>query len=290
VDKNAVIFVIGTLVTGGVLLTHDSVFFGGLAVSVSAFSALWMVSLALHNASIVDVFWGLGFVVLGVYYVSTLSTAPTARGWLVIALVALWGFRLALHIGIRNSGAGEDFRYRTWREDAGSSFWWISYFKVFLLQAIVLWLVSSPVMLAQGGSASDGWRVLDLAGLAFWVVGFLFEVISDWQLTRFKNDPTNAGQVMRSGLWSLSRHPNYFGEALLWWGIGLLAYPTGGWLSFIGPMMITFLLIKVSGVTMLDAALEKRRAGYADYIRSTPAFLPFGSLRRWRQRRAASGI
>jgi steroid 5-alpha reductase family enzyme len=222
------------------------------------------------------------------YYLTTLSTPPTARGWLVISLVTVWGLRLSIHIGIRNAGSGEDFRYRKWRDEAGSDFWWVSYFKVFLMQAIVLWVVSSPVMLAQGGGAPGGWSVLDLVALTMWMVGFLFEVVSDWQLARFKKDPANVGQVMRSGLWSLSRHPNYFGEALLWWGIGMLAFPTGGWHSFIGPLMITFLLIKVSGVAMLDAALEERRAGYADYIRSTPAFLPLGSAQRWWQRRSTS--
>jgi steroid 5-alpha reductase family enzyme len=289
-DRNAVIFAIGTLAASAILLMHDPVFAGGLAVSAVAFSALWLLSLALRNASIVDVFWGLGFVVIGIYYLSTLSNPPTARGWLVMALVSVWGLRLSIYIGLRNAGSGEDFRYRKWRHEAGSNFWWISYFKVFLLQAIVLWVVSSPVMLAQRGDAPSGWSVLDLVALTCWLVGFLFEVISDWQLARFKKDPANAGQVMRSGLWSLSRHPNYFGEALLWWGIGLLALPTGGSLSFFGPAMITFLLIKVSGVAMLDAALEERRAGYTDYIRSTPAFLPLGRMRRWWQRRATIGI
>jgi steroid 5-alpha reductase family enzyme len=284
------VFVVGTLATSAILLVRDPVFAGGLAVSVIAFSALWLVSLAIRNASIVDVFWGLGFVVVGFYYIATLSTTPTARGWLVISLITVWGLRLAIHIGIRNAGSGEDFRYRKWRDEAGSGFWWISYFKVFLLQAVVLWVVSSPVILAQLGGTPSSWSILDLVAVTLWIVGFLFEVIADWQLTRFKRDPANAGRVMRSGLWSLSRHPNYFGEALLWWGIGLLAFPTGSWLSFLGPLMLTFLLIKVSGVAMLDAALEERRAGYADYIRSTPAFLPLGSTRRWRRRRAASGI
>jgi steroid 5-alpha reductase family enzyme len=201
-------------------------------------------------------------------------------------LVVVWGLRLAIHIGIRNAGSGEDFRYRKWRQEAGPNFWWISYLKIFLLQAVVLWVVSSPVVFAQRGADPGEWSVLDIVGLTLWSVGFLFEVISDWQLMRFKQDPANAGQVMRSGLWSLSRHPNYFGEALLWWGIGLLAFPAGGWLAFLGPLLMTYLLVKVSGVALLDTALEERRVGYADYIRSTPAFLPLGTLRRRRQRRA----
>ena len=204
-DRNALIFAVGTLASSAILLVRDPVFAGGLAVSVIAFSALWLVSLAVRDASIVDVFWGLGFVVVGGYYLTTLSTMPTARGWLVISLVAVWGLRLAVHIGIRNAGSGEDFRYRKWRDEAGSNFWWISYFKVFLLQAVVLWVVSSPVMLAQPGGADGGWSIFDLVALAIWIVGFLFEMVSDWQLSRFKKDPANTGRVMRSGLWSLSR-------------------------------------------------------------------------------------
>lgn len=289
-DRNALIFAVGTLAASALLLMRDPAFVDGLVVSTVAFSALWLLSLALRNASIVDVFWGLGFVVVGTYYLTALSTPPTARLWLVISLVTLWGLRLSIHIGIRNAGAGEDFRYRKWRDEAGADFWWVSFFKVFLMQAVVLWVVSSPVKLAQGGGAPSDWSVLDLVALTMWIIGFLFEVVSDWQLARFKKDPANAGQVMRSGLWSLSRHPNYFGEALLWWGIGMLAFPIGGWHSFLGPLLITFLLIKVSGVAMLDAALEERRIGYADYIRSTPSFLPLGSARRLWQRRTTSGM
>jgi steroid 5-alpha reductase family enzyme len=289
VERNALIFAIGTLASSAMLLMRDSAFAGGLAASVAAFSALWLVSLALRDASIVDVFWGLGFVVVSFYYLMTGSTTPTDRGWLVMLLTVVWGLRLSIHIGIRNAGSGEDFRYRKWRAEAGPSFWWISYFKVFLLQAVVLWVVSSPVMFAQRDGGFVAWSVLDAIGLALWGVGFLFEAISDWQLKRFKKDPANEGQVMRSGLWSLSRHPNYFGEALLWWGIGLLALPMGGWHSFLGPLLMTFLLVKVSGVAMLDAALEERRRGYTDYVRSTPAFLPLGATRRWRQRRIESG-
>jgi len=288
-DRNALVFTIGTLAASAILLTHDPEFVSGLAVSVAAFSTLWLVSLALRDASIVDVFWGLGFVVVGAYYLTTLSTAPTTRGWLVISLVTLWGLRLSIHIGVRNAGAGEDFRYRKWREEAGSNFWWVSYFKVFLLQAVVLWVVSSPVLLAQRGAEPRAWSLLDVVALTIWIVGFQFEIVADWQLMRFKKDPAATGQVLQSGLWAMSRHPNYFGEALLWWGIGLLAFPTGGWLSLIGPAMITYLLIKVSGVAMLDAALEERRVGYAEYIRSTPAFLPLGTTRIWRQRQAKSG-
>jgi steroid 5-alpha reductase family enzyme len=189
-------------------------------------------------------------------------------------LVTVWAIRLAVYIGVRNAGAGEDFRYRRWRDQAGRSFWWISFFKVFLLQAVVLWVASSPVLLAQSTGPSSKLSSLDLIGVTLFAAGFLFEVVADWQLARFKRDPANKGRILQTGLWSRSRHPNYFGEALLWWGIGLLAFPAGGWTALLGPALMTFLLMKVSGVTMLDAALVDRRPGYDAYIRSTPAFFP----------------
>ena len=287
-DRNTLVFVASALAATGLLLTSGHGFAGGLVVAAAAFTALWLVSLLLRDASIVDIFWGSGFILVGAYYAMTVSGAPSLRGLLVLGLVTVWALRLALHIGFRNAGAGEDFRYRKWREEAGASFWWISLLKVFLLQAVVLWIVSSPLLLAQLGGW-DSVSMLDVLGIALWVFGFLFETVADWQLQRFKKDPASSGQVMRSGLWSVSRHPNYFGEAVLWWGLALLAVPSGGWLSFVGPLMITFLLLKVSGVAMLDTAMVKRRPGYANYIATTPAFLPSLRLLRIKRRRANDG-
>jgi steroid 5-alpha reductase family enzyme len=268
------------LVSCTLLLTTGLPFIPGLLVSVFAFTALWVVSLVLENASIVDVFWGIGFIIVAWFYTATVPETATFRGLLSSILVTVWGLRLALHVGFRNAGAGEDFRYRKWRQEAGSNFWWISYFKVFLLQSVILWVVSSPLLLSQLEHDGAPFGLFEFAGVGLWVIGFLFESVADWQLARFKRNPDNQGRILRSGLWSLSRHPNYFGEALLWWGFGLMAIPTGGLLAAVGPVMITFLLLKVSGVSMLDAALVDRRPGYSDYIRSTPAFLPLGSKRR----------
>ncbi len=287
-DRNTLIFVVAALAASGLLLTSGHSFTGGLVFAAIAFSALWLFSLLLKDASIVDIFWGPGFILVGAYYAMTVSGGPTLRGLLVLGLVTVWGLRLALHIGIRNAGAGEDFRYRKWREEAGTNFWWISLFKVFLLQAVVLWIVSSPLLLAQLGGG-ESVTPLDVLGLALWVFGFLFETVADWQLQRFKKNPATSGHVMRSGLWSLSRHPNYFGEAVLWWGIALLAVPSGGWLSLVGPLMITFMLLKVSGVAMLDTAMEERRPDYADYIATTPAFVPSLRLFGIKKRRASNG-
>ena len=269
-----IVFVLATCAGAALLLTSGLPVVNLLSILIIAFTLLWMVSLVIGNASIVDIFWGPGFVLVGGVSLLSLPGDPTARGLLVVGLATIWAARLALHIGIRNAGEAEDFRYRKWREEAGSSFWWISYFKVFLLQAVLLWIVSSPLLLAQRPGPGAALTAFDGLGFALFAFGFVFETIADRQLARFKRDPKNSGQVMRAGLWSRSRHPNYFGEAVLWWGLGLLALPTGGWLALIGPLLITFMLIKVSGVAMLDAALIERRPGYAEYVRSTPAFFP----------------
>lgn len=282
-NRNTIIFVIATIAGGALLLTDERPFAGGLAAACVALTIAWLVSLPLGNAGIVDVFWGPGFVVVGSYYLASADVVSGQRAWLLFALATLWAFRLALHIGIRSAGSGEDFRYRAWREQSGQSFWWVSLFKVFLLQAVVLWVVSSPLLLAHSSGPSGGLSPADLVGLVLFFIGFGWEVVADWQLTRFKSDPANKGRILSTGLWARSRHPNYFGEAVLWWGLGLLALPAGGWLSFIGPALITFLLMKVSGVAMLDEALVDRRPGYADYIESTPAFFPRMGSARTRQ-------
>jgi len=274
VGRNEIVFSVSVLAAGVVLLASDRAFLAGLAVALAAFSALWLVSLALRNASIVDIFWGPGFVLLGWLY-HLLSSPRTGLGLLVCVLVTVWGLRLAGHIAVRNAGGGEDFRYRQWRERSGPAFWWVSLFKVFLLQAVVLWVVSSPLLLAQRSGAGFGGRWLILIGLALWAIGFVVEAVSDWQLLAFKRDPANRGRVLDTGLWGRSRHPNYFGEAVLWWGIGLIAAAAAGPLALIGPALLSFTLLRISGVAMLDRELVTRRPGYAEYIARTPAFLPF---------------
>jgi len=272
--RTTIVFLAMTAAGAALLLTSGLPFLGGLGLITGCFVLLWLLSLVLGNAGIVDIFWGPGFVVAGVYYLMSSQGQPTPRGLLVAGLATLWAARLALHVGIRNLGAPEDFRYRQWREEAGPAFWWISLLKVFLLQALLLWIVSSPLLLAQLEGPASALAARDLVGIALFAMGFAFEAVADWQLVRFKREPSNRGRILRTGLWARSRHPNYFGEAVLWWGLGLLAAPTGGWLAFVGPALITFLLMKVSGVAMLDAALVVRRPGYVDYIRSTPAFFP----------------
>jgi len=281
VGRNEAVFSAGIVVAGILLLASEPLYLVGLAVALAAFTALWLASLALRDASIVDIFWGPGFVLMGWLY-HLVSSPRTGLGLVVGVLVTAWGVRLAGHIAVRNAGGGEDYRYRQWRERSGAAFWWVSLPKVFLLQAVVLWVVSSPLLLAQRPLTGAGWGWLIPAGLVLWAIGFFFETVSDWQLLAFRRDPASRGRVLDRGLWRLSRHPNYFGEAVLWWGIGLIAAAAGGPLALVGPALLTFTLVKISGVAMLDRELVARRPGYAEYIASTPSFLPFRIARRRR--------
>jgi steroid 5-alpha reductase family enzyme len=245
----------------------------GLAAVLALGILLWLVSLAVRDSSIVDIAWGPLILLIGItYYVTTV--APGSRARLMVALVALWAVRLAVHIGARNLGHGEDFRYAAWRQQYGNRWWWFSYFKVFLLQGVIAWIVAMPLFYAITSGAPANWTTWDWAGVAVFAFGFLFEAIGDEQLRRFKANPGNKGRVMNTGLWRYTRHPNYFGEAVLWWGIGLIGVAAGGWLGLVGPAIITFLLIRVSGVAMLEKTLKETKPGYAEYIASTPAFFP----------------
>ena len=279
--RNEAVFSAGIVVAGILLLASEPLYLVGLAVALAAFTALWLASLALRDASIVDIFWGPGFVLMGWLY-HLVSSPRTGLGLVVCVLVTAWGVRLAGHIAVRNAGGGEDYRYRQWRERSGAAFWWVSLPKVFLLQAVVLWVVSSPLLLAQRPLTGAGWGWLIPAGLVLWAIGFFFETVADWQLLAFRRDPASRGRVLDRGLWRSSRHPNYFGEAVLWWGIGLIAAAAGGPLALVGPALLTFTLVKISGVAMLDRELVARRPGYAEYIARTPSFLPFRIARRRR--------
>jgi steroid 5-alpha reductase family enzyme len=239
-----------------------------------AITLLWLLSLLLRDAGIIDVFWGLGFV--SVYWFGyALAVQPaTARHLLLGLLVTIWGTRLALHILRRNWGHGEDFRYARWRQEAGKAWWWRSYFKVFLLQGVVLWLVAWPLLatLANRDSHTVAW--LNILALLLWIAGFIFEAGGDWQLARFKKDPLNKGRLMTSGLWRYTRHPNYFGDALIWWAFYLFAVASGGWWTIFSPLLMTYLLRRVSGVVMLERTLRETKPGYAAYMSRTNAFFP----------------
>jgi steroid 5-alpha reductase family enzyme len=241
---------------------------------VAMMVGVWLLSLAVRDASIVDSFWGLGFVLVAAVAL-LLGPGVFERRVLVFVLVGVWGARLSLHIARRNWGKGEDFRYQGFRARWGDRFWWVSLFTVFLLQAAFLFVVSLPIQAAGAGETPSTLGVLDWLGAGLWVFGFAFETIGDAQLARFKADPENRGRVMDRGLWRYTRHPNYFGDATLWWGIGLIALPTPwGWAALLGPAFMTFLLVRVSGVAMLEKTIAERRPGYAEYVRRTSAFLP----------------
>lgn len=253
---------------------------GAMAVAALVVAGLmvltWLVSLALHNASIVDIVWGLGFVLVG-WAVLLLVEPPDGedrtRAWLLVALVTVWGLRLAGYLAWRNHGKGEDFRYRAMRKRWGQRFGLVSLVTVFALQGVLMWVVSLPLQLGQQGDGTPG--ALAWAGMLLWAVGLGFEATGDAQLARFKADPANAGRVMDQGLWRYTRHPNYFGDACVWWGVALVAAESGvGAWGLVGAVVMTVLLRRVSGVTLLERSLVKRREGYADYVARTSPFVP----------------
>ncbi len=221
-----------------------------------------------------DIFWGVGFVLVAAIYLGQSHQGFVLRRWLAAALVSLWGLRLSIHILRRNWGKKEDFRYMKWREEAGRSWWWQSLFRVFLLQGLILWIVSAPILAAMWPAVPARIAGLDLLATAVWAIGFLFEALGDWQLARFRAKPANRGLLMTTGLWRYSRHPNYFGDAVQWWGLYLLAAAAGGWWTVFSPLLMTFLLMRVSGVTMMERSLKETKPGYRQYMESTNAFFP----------------
>jgi steroid 5-alpha reductase family enzyme len=246
-----------------------------LTVLVILMTLLWLVSIWFKNVSIVDLFWGLGFVVsAGVY--AFFSEDIGTRGFLVLSLVIVWGLRLSGYLAWRNIGKGEDFRYREFRRHYGEKrYWWISYFQTFLLQGVLMWLISAPLLGSMQGQGVQEISMIDFAGLAIWLIGFVFEAGGDWQLARFKSNPANKGSVLNSGFWRYTRHPNYFGDAAVWWGFGLFSISAGSYLPVLGSLLMTALIIKVSGVALLEKTLKTDKPGYAEYIRRTSAFIPW---------------
>ncbi len=254
-----------------------------LASVTAVMVALWIVSLRLRDVSIVDIAWGAdGALIAAISFL--LTSGPLARRALITGMTVFWGVRLALHIGLRKRGHGEDYRYAAMRDEHGDAFPLRSLFTVFLFQALLIWAITVPVQVAQATAGPKGLTVLDFLGLGIWILGIVLEGIADNQLQAFRTNPENRGEVMDRGLWRYSRHPNYFGESLVWWGIFLVAAATpGGWVTFFSPLLMTFFLLKVSGVPLLEEALAERRAGYREYMERTSIFIP------WPPRRAGPG-
>jgi steroid 5-alpha reductase family enzyme len=234
----------------------------------------WLLSILLRDASIVDVAWGLGFVLIA-WVVFALADGSSARKALVVTLTTLWGLRLAAYLAWRKRGGGEDFRYQEMRRRYGQRFPLMSLFFVFGFQGLGMWTVSLPIQAAQTPHSPTGLTVVDFIGIAIWSLGMLFETGGDLQLARFRADPRNAGMVMDRGLWRYTRHPNYFGDFCVWWGLYAVALATGdAWWSIIGPLVMSLILLRLFGARAIEPHLQQRRLGYEDYRRRTSAFFP----------------
>jgi len=253
-----------------------------IAVWLSAFPylflplvLLWLFSVIIKNASIIDPFWSIGFLILSFHYYSVTESVGL-RSEIVFVLIVLWAIRLSGYLLVRNWGKGEDYRYQKFRKNYGvKRYWWFSFFQVFLLQGILCWIISLPLLAVFYYTIDTGLIWLDYIALALFVIGFIFESLGDLQLWLFKSNSDNKGKVLRHGLWKYSRHPNYFGEAVIWWGIGLFCLATNTYLPLVGVIVMTYLLLKVSGVSLLERSLSKTKSGYGNYIETTSSFIPW---------------
>jgi len=243
--------------------------YGGGAILVYV-TLIWILSLIIKRADIMDIFWGLGLIVTSQVYAYFLPERSLAAS-ILLSLVLLWGLRLSIYIGMRGWGKPEDARYLNWRNENGPRWWWFSFFKVFLLQGAFMWIVSYALLMALVGSSMN---ILSYMGIAFFTIGFLFEAVADCQMWSFKRNPESKGKVLNTGFWKYTRHPNYFGETLLWWGFGFFALSGAHWYALISPLIMNWLLVKVSGVAMLDRLLKDTKPEYAEYIATTSAFIP----------------
>lgn len=245
---------------------------GGVILGVM--TLLWLLSLIPKNSSIVDIFWGFGFVTACWVYFALTPDGFIQRKLLIAVLVTIWGMRLTLHILRRNWGKGEDFRYQKWRNEHGKIWWLRSFFQVFMLQGLLLWVISTPLLAAQYPAQPDRLILLDFIGAFVWLIGFFFESVGDYQLSRFIKNPENKGKIMTSGVWRYTRHPNYFGDSAQWWGYYLIATAAGGWWTVFSPIIMTVFLLKVSGVALLEKTMQTR-LGYQEYMQKTSAFVPW---------------
>jgi steroid 5-alpha reductase family enzyme len=260
------------MVTSDLMSFNVIAWLWSLAAIMAAALTTWFVSLVKRDVSIVDSLWSVLFLIATATYFAVEAPDHGPRAVLVLTLIALWAVRLSAHITIRNHGQGEDFRYQRIRAKNEPYFQYKSLYIVFGLQGFLAWVICLPALAAVSGEATPG--PLDTIGLGIWLIGFAFEAIADWQLTRFRRRKDNASRVLDTGLWRYSRHPNYFGNAAMWWGMYLIAVSAGGWWTIVGPLLMTFLLLRVSGVALLERDIGERRPEYTDYIRRTNAFIP----------------
>lgn len=251
-----------------------------LVCGLAAMVALWLVSLGRRDASIVDIWWGPGFAVLATIAFAA-AAAPGPRGALLLALVWLWGLRLGGYLAWRNHGRGEDPRYAAMRRRHGDRFARVSLVTVFGLQGVLQWFVALPLLVAMLAPGARPLGALDAIGVAGFAIGLGFETVGDLQLARFRADPASRGRVMDRGLWRYTRHPNYFGDSVAWWGLFAIALGTpAGAFTIASPLLMTYLLLRVSGVALLERSLQRTRPDYRDYIERTSAFFPRPPRRR----------
>ena len=245
-------------------------------VVLIAVTVLWAISVPLRDASIIDMFWGPLFVAMA-WVLLAFAGEVHVRTYLITLLVTLWGLRLAYHLITRNLGQGEDARYRRWRERGGPTWWLASFYRVYLLQGAIALMVATPIVAAF--YRPDGFNLINFTGLLVWALGFVFELVADVQLAQFKARPDNRGRILDEGLWGLSRHPNYFGDAVQWWGLGLVAATPGTWWALVGPAVMTGVFITLSN-DVLERGMKRRHPEYDDYVTRTPKFLPRLRARR----------
>lgn len=253
-------------------MIYELIAFAGVTIFIYMV-VLYTIAQAIKDNSIVDIGWGMGFVVTSLV-LAALTKPLLDKHILILLIILFWGIRLSVHIFMRNKGKEEDFRYAAWRKEWGKKAPWIAFYKVFMLQGLVMWVVAIPVIIIFAGN-QGGIGIAEIAGLLVFLAGFLTETIADQQLLKFKKQPGNKGKIITTGLWKYSRHPNYFGEALLWWGIFIVSAGTQyWWAGVISPIIMSLLLRFGSGVPMLEKKYRSRE-DFIKYAEKTPVFVPF---------------
>ncbi len=252
-----------------------TIYIQGFLVIMVQMTLLWIVSIKIKNVSIVDPFWGLGFVLVAIHYYFSAEGNPL-RMKLVLTLVGIWGLRLFAYLLWRNWNKEEDYRYQQFRQDYGAErYWWFSFFQVFLLQGFLLWLISAPLLAAMYYGQNTTLNVFDYSAVILWIIGFVFEAGGDYQLAKFKSDPKNKGKLLTSGLWKYTRHPNYFGDATVWWAYALFSVAVSSYIPLLSAILMSWLIVRISGVAMLERTLKHTKPEYKAYIEQTNAFFPW---------------
>jgi steroid 5-alpha reductase family enzyme len=252
-----------------------SLFYQASLLILTIITLLWIWSIFIKNVSIVDIFWGFGFVIINTFYVFMTGELNT-RKMLILILVGIWGLRLAIYLASRNIGKGEDYRYQEFRKNYGPKrYWWFSYFQVFLLQGILIMIVSLPLLGINSSKSNGILNTLDYLGVLVWLIGFTFEAGGDFQLARFKKNTNNKEKVLNTGFWKYTRHPNYFGDSTVWLAFAIFSIAAGSYWQALGSIVMIVLIIKVSGLSLLEKTLKNTKPQYRDYIQKTNSFFPW---------------